>query len=156
MSTTYCFDTNSWVELREKYPFDLFPTLWKSIEALSKKGQICCSEFVGLELKDQDSELYKLLDQWTNSNIWGKTTEEQHRTVREIVNKYPALTTYSLMSSGTDPFTFALAKHLGATLLSFQPKRGLSKSQDYSLIFDSLAIKAINFNELCREQGWRF
>ncbi|RZN14978.1 MAG: DUF4411 family protein [Methanosarcinales archaeon] len=58
-SNCYIIDTSSLVQLNRNNPLDVFPTIWKKLEALIKENRLVAPKEVLLEISQNDDQLNK-------------------------------------------------------------------------------------------------
>ncbi|HEY8140896.1 MAG TPA: DUF4411 family protein [Nitrososphaera sp.] len=56
-SSYYVIDSSSLIELHRHNPIDVYPTVWKHIESLIRKGTLAAPKEVLYEILDGDDEL---------------------------------------------------------------------------------------------------
>lgn len=105
----YVIDTSSLIELK-KFPDDVFPGLWKNIEALIAEGFMISHKEVLKELSYQDDTLKKWAQK--QKKFFKELDAYQIKIVKEILKKYPSLAKSESESPSADPFVIALAIEL--------------------------------------------
>jgi hypothetical protein len=73
----YCIDTSSLIELKIKYPREVFPTLWEKMEELIQNGQIIAPIEVKKEIEKGDDELKKWVRGKKRNRMFIKPDENQ-------------------------------------------------------------------------------
>jgi len=66
----YIIDTSSLIEMKNKYPKEVFPTLWKNITELISKNRLISPMEVRKELKKGKDELSKWIKQKEIKNMF--------------------------------------------------------------------------------------
>lgn len=103
----YLFDTNIFISLKDRYPRDIYPTLWTKIEELIDNGTIISSMEVYDELMFYKDEIAK----WAENRVkcFLPSDVEVQQYVINILEKYPQLVVGGKKKNSADPFVIALA-----------------------------------------------
>lgn len=152
---TYTLDTNILIGLEQRYPRDIFPTVWLSIEGSVKTGDSCICEAILREVHRGGDELHK----------WAKdlpgfvclASDEELVLVAEIAAAHPGWVQGQLNEA--DPFVIAHAKVEQSTIVTEESRKGpntLDKNQKIPNVADEHGVKTIKFFDYVREQGWSF
>lgn len=85
-NTTYVVDTSSFVDLARRYPEDVFPQVWKNLEALIRDDLLVAPIDVRQELERRHDQLLS----WAKKNkrMFVMNSQTQSLTVLRIVNEY--------------------------------------------------------------------
>jgi hypothetical protein len=163
MEIVYCIDTSSLIEMKDKYPMDVFKSLWTNMERLIKDGRLIAPVDVGEEIKQGDDELKK----WVKSQkkLFVKHDKRQMERVKDVLKDYPFLAKSEKPGvSNADPWLIALSvvkndkekeelfqrKYIVVTEESkMKPNRIPAVCRNYN-------IECINLLELFRKEGWEF
>jgi len=79
LDNIYCIDTSSLIDLK-KFPQDIFPSLWQSIERLANEKRLIAPIEVKKEIEKKDDEL----KQWVKrNNIFILQDKNQANTVKK-------------------------------------------------------------------------
>lgn len=161
----YVIDSSSLIELNRRYPIDVFPTLWKNIEALIEKRLLISPHEVLNEISAKDDSLKK----WAikQNKFFKELDEEQKRVVIQILKKYPSLGRPDSETAVADPFVIALAVEMGSDpqktldpvikeriIVTEEKLRG--NKVKIPLVCNEYDIKCIDIIEMCRVEGWKF
>jgi hypothetical protein len=160
----YVIDTSSLIELK-KFPIDVFPSLWKNIEALIDMGFMISHKEVLKELSYQDDALKKWAQK--QKKFFKELDAYQIKIVKEILKKYPSLAKSDSESPSADPFVIALAiefnRNPQKTLtLSIQQRVVVSEERlrgfrvRIPFVCKEYGIECITMIEMCRSEGWKF
>lgn len=150
----YCIDTSALMDLTERYPDSVFPTLWKNIEALVSQKRLIAPREVFKEIV-WDVQLQN----WAKKHrkMFKDLDKEQIQYVKEIEAKYPSLVDSGKTTPDADPFIIALAKVENATVItsekSASPTSTRVKIPD---VCPAYGIKCVSLTEWFNEQKWKF
>jgi Domain of unknown function (DUF4411) len=103
----YSLDTSGlldgWVRY---YSPDVFPSLWKQMEAAAADGTIVAVQDVLLELERQDDDVFA----WAKRHVtFVQLEDEIQASATEILARFPQLVNTRRSRSVADPFVIALA-----------------------------------------------
>lgn len=117
-STVFLVDTSVWIRLHEEiYPPDVFPTLYKHLQAAAQSGRIRSPRQV---LKELGEERGGGVGAWVRAirpSIGVNETPRVGKLVGEIVTAFPALVK-SFTGEQADPYLVALAEEHGYTVVT--------------------------------------
>jgi len=160
----YVIDTSSLIELK-KFPNDVFPSLWKNMEALIAEGFMISHKEVLKELSYQDDTLKKWAQK--QKKFFKELDAYQIKIVKEILKKYPSLAKSESESPSADPFVIALAIELERdpqktldpsvkkrVVVSEERLRGMRVRIPF--VCKEYGIECITMIEMCRSEGWKF
>jgi len=169
LKNIYCIDTSSWIELKDKYPFDVFSSLWNNLASLINDNRIISPSEVENEIRDNE------LIRWIKPNkdkIFIRIDQNQAQVVSEILKVFPRLVDVEKTTPDADPFVIALAlaktRAEQATLLP-----SLKEHNKYIVVCEESAlgkglthkiphvcrhfdIHCIKIVELFRSEKWEF
>jgi predicted nucleic acid-binding protein len=145
----YVFDTNIFINLKNRYPSDIFTKLWKQIETLFSNGIIISSDEVIEEIKRGNDDL----EEWANArkNSFYPSNEPVQMIVKEILRRFNGLVTSPRKPNAADPFLIALAKQMSCTVVTEENRSGNDLSPKIPNICDFYNIRCIKFVEFLRE-----
>lgn len=109
MEKTYGFDASALINpFRRHYPFDIFPTYWRALEARIANGEVRASELVRDEIFQKDDEL----STWAKLQIgmFEPVDVPQQQSVAEILSRFPAWINPTTGKNNGDPFVIAHAR----------------------------------------------
>lgn len=152
---TFTLDSNIIINLENRYPRDIFTSLWVSIETLSVQGDVCICELVLSELARGDDGL----GDWARSltGFVCETSREELLTVREISDAHPSWVRGQ--KNQGDPFVIAHAKHQDRIIVTEEQRRGAGTAEHNQTIpffADEHGVACIRFLEFVKSQGWTF
>ena len=150
----YCADTSAILEGRRRsYPPELFPQLWKNMEALIAAGRLVAPEEVRIELAVKDDETFA----WAKgqSGLFVPFDIEQMRETTLIANRFRRFVDNPKVRNRADPFVIALAKARGYTVVT-QEKPGSPDSPKIPFVCDSIGVPYVRFLDIIRREQWRF
>lgn len=161
----YVIDTSSLIELNIRYPIDVFPSLWKSMEGLIAKGLLISPKEVFKEISVKDDDLKRWVVK--QKKLFKELNENQIKIVKEILKKYPPLAHLDNEFPAADAFVIALAVELGDNLqrtlvptikgkiiVTEEELRG--NQIRIPFVSQKYNIDCIKIIEMCRSEGWKF
>ncbi len=159
----YLIDTSSLVCLTEKYPEDVFKSLYKNMENEIKKDTINTPIQVLHEIKKRDDMLYNWLKD--KKKFFIKTTEEIFQKAFQIIKTYPELIkNLGLNNNGddpADPYLISTAIILnkeniyGEAQIKIITEEGTKKNHIPD-IANKYNIKSLHILEFFKENNWQF
>lgn len=152
----YIADTSALIDLKDKYPMDIFEGLWKELEKLCKFKRFIAPEEVRKEIRDDG------LIKWLRKSdmLFISPDSEQVEKVKEILSKYSFLAKEE-GKANADPWLIALAivrvrsqlfkgKHV---ILTQESK---TKANRIPAVAKEYGIECYDLIELFRSEGWKF
>lgn len=152
----YIADTSALIDLKDKYPMDIFEGLWKELEKLCKSKRFIAPEEVRKEIRDDG------LIKWLRKSdmLFISPDSEQVEKVKEILSKYSFLAKEE-GKANADPWLIALAivrvrsqlfkgKHV---ILTQESK---TKANRIPAVAKEYGIECYDLIELFRSEGWKF
>lgn len=148
----YTIDMSSIKELHERYPKNLFPTIWQHIESLIQNGQLVSHIEVQREIKNTTNLKDKLL-LWSNKNkkIFMSIDACQTSKIPSIQSKYNKGEWQNKMNRTgpwADPYLIAMAMCESATIITQESKM---KANRIPPIGNQLGVKSLNLLEFFQE-----
>jgi len=148
--------------MKERYPFHIFPSLWKELDTLIESGRLISPHQVYEELSKKDDEIF----QWVRrrKKTFRKLDEEQVALAQEIVARFPKLIDPQKETPDADPFVIsvALVERRNLTLLGGQcivvteEKPGGGTRAKIPDVCNSYAIEHFSIIEFFNNEGWKF
>lgn len=151
--TIYVIDTCSLVAMSETYPKDVFPGVWKKVDALIDQGVIISVEDVYEELSSKDDDVF----QWAKSrgNIFKILDVSIQNSAIEILQSHANLLDLKNNKSSADPFLIATARvHRGIVVTEEDFSGGVHKSKIPDVCRD-YEVECINLLEMLRREELR-
>ncbi len=158
----YIIDTSSLIELNQRHPVDVFPSVWRKIEDLINSNRL----FAPREVYDEISRIDDLLFDWSKKQpkMFIEPTVEQITIVKEILSKYPSLIRID-RKYDADPWVIAVAIEMIRN-----PQQALEKIKRIVVTEEKLrgnkikipfvcqdySIEAIDILNMFRMEGWTF
>ncbi|WPM32906.1 DUF4411 family protein [Hydrogenobacter sp. T-2] len=152
----YIVDTSALIDLKDKYPMDIFEGLWKEIEKLCKFRRFIAPEEVRKEIRDDG------LIKWLRKSdmLFISPDSEQVEKVKEILSKHISLAKEE-GKANADPWLIALAivrvrsqlfkgKHV---ILTQESK---TKANRIPAVAKEYGIECYDLIELFRSERWKF
>lgn len=151
-NSKYSIDTSEILHAWHRYPPDVFPDVWASLDYFIGQGIVIASEAVLWELEVKDD---KPRDWARQSGMFVPIDEEIQQRVDAILKKYPRLVDERKEQSGADPFVIALAQIEGCTVVTGEVY-GTANRPKIPDVCDALGIRWIDIVQLFRDQGLKF
>ena len=162
----YCMDASSLIESRCAYAHDVFPGVWKQIDALVAEERMIAPYEVLEELKRQDDQrLWK----GDRKKIFCRLDQEQTRKVGEIVARFPRLIDPTKETPDADPFVIALAlarkedttqdnlyENRQYVVVSQETPSGPGGKPKIPNVCQAYGLECVALVELFRREGWTF
>jgi hypothetical protein len=152
---SYTLDSNILIGLVQRYPRDIFPGIWESIEQSVEDKASCICQAVHREVHRGGDDLYNWAKKLPDF-ICG-VTDEELATVAEIGIAHPDWVQGQLNEA--DPFVIAHAKSEGSTIVTEENRKGPNtedRNQKIPNIADEHAVETMKFFEYVRQEGWKF
>ncbi len=152
----YIVDTSALIDLKDKYPMDIFEGLWKELEKLCKFKRFIAPEEVRKEIRDDG------LIKWFRKSdmLFISPDSEQVEKVKEILSKYSFLAKEE-GKANADPWLIALAV-VRVRFLLFKGKHVIltqeskNKANRIPAVAKEYGIECYDLIELFRSEGWKF
>ncbi len=150
----YVADTSALIDLKDKYPGDVFPAVWKRVSALINDNRLRAPREVYRELQVKDDELTR----WARNNLQLFISEDttQLFKVKELLKKHPTASNASSESPDADPFVIVLAEIYRWCVISSEERKGKPQSKQIPDICDSRGIHHVSLLEFFRRENWKF
>ena len=120
---TFCVDTSALIEpWRRRYPLDVFPTFWETLDAWAKDGRVLAPDEVLIEIRKVDDDL----KEWVEDRryLFRPPVEEVQVAVLEIMASHPRLVDTKKGRSIADPWVIAQAEVSGAVVVTEEHRKG--------------------------------
>lgn len=150
----YCIDTSALMDLTERYPRNVFQTLWKNIEVLVSQERLIAPREVLKEIIWNTQLL-----EWAKKHkkMFRDLDAEQLQYVKEIEATHPSLVDPTKPTADADPFIIALAKTENATVITSEKSASPTSSRvKIPDVCQAYSIKCLNLIEWFNEQKWEF
>ncbi len=154
MEAKYVFDSNVFMNLQQRQPIDVYPSVWEKISEFMEEGIITSSQEVYEEILVGGDYLSK----WAKlrHKYFIPTDEETQIVVRNILSKYRGLVEGGKKKNNADPFVIAVAQIKGCTVVSEETRTNNSGSPKIPDVCSYLGINCINFVAFSREMKISF
>lgn len=152
---SYTLDSNILIGLVQRYPRDIFPSIWANIEASVVNGDSCICEAIHREVHRGGDDLFK----WAK-NLPGficPATDAELATVAQIAVNHPGWVQGQLNEA--DPFIIAHAKAEGSNIVTEENRKGPNtedKNQKIPNVADEHDVQTMKFFDFARREGWQF
>jgi hypothetical protein len=149
---TNSFDTSSLIELKNSYPEDIFPTIWKLLDTSMQQKDVLISEEVIVELATGTDGLDKRLKSKIECVI--KTDTAIENEVKAIARSHPNLVDIKRQKSVGDPYVIAVAiTYKCGVVTQESTKPGRVKIPH---VCEHYKVPCCKLLEFMRAQNWRF
>ncbi len=154
MKAMYVFDSNIFINLQQRQPIDVYPSVWGKIGDLMENGTIISSQEVYEEILSGDDYLSKWAKQ--REKYFLSTDEETQRAVRSILLEHRGLVEGGRKKNNADPFVIAVAQLNDCTVVSEETKTKNAEAPKIPDVCETMGIKCINFVAFSREMKISF
>ncbi len=158
---SYCMDASAFIDLRVRYPKDVFPGIWNRVSDLAKERRLISPAAVQRELKGKADEVL----QWAKMRrrVFQRLDATQQRIVRDILAQFPNLVDPNKPVPDADPFVIALAiarnQQVGffpAWVVVTQEKSTLCGRPRIPNVCATFSLRCIDMLEMFRQEKWKF
>ena len=151
---TFCLDTSALIEpWRRRYPLDVFPTFWETLDEWAETGRVVAPEEVLVEIRKVDDDLKAWLED--RRYLFLPPVEEVQVAVLEIMAGHPRLVDTKKGRSIADPWGIAQAEVSGAVVVT-EEERAKGASPKIPDVCDFRKVEHTNVLGLIRAMGLRF
>ena len=151
----YCVDTSGWLDgWQRNYPPDVFPTLWRRVEAVIEAGEIFSSEEVYIELQKKDDEIHDWMK--ARKEMLVPLTEAIQAIASDLLSEFPRLVDTLRNRSKADPFVIATAIDRKATVVTGEPITGNMTKPRIPDVCNVRGVRCVNFLQMIRELNLTF
>jgi len=162
----YVIDTSSLIEIKpENFPPDIYVSMWKDIENLTKNGRLISHVYVLEELRKYEGKEDEIL-KWAekHKNIFKDVTPQQFKLGQQILGKFSSLIDAN-GSGEADPFIIALAleKDSQQTLFPSTFEKIVVTEEKLKgnkikipFVCQHFGVDCINIFSMFRREGWRW
>ena len=101
MANRYSIDTSSLIEIKQRFPADVFLSLWQKLDELAASGRLIAADEVLREIEDDPD-----LRTWTRKHrkMFKKLDSTTIQLALEIVSRFPDLVDREKDTPDADPF----------------------------------------------------
>lgn len=161
-NSTYIIDASSLIEMKDKYPEETFPGVWKKMEELYKQGRLLAPFEVREELLDDELKIWVK----NKKKMFISPDDKQIKLVKEILLNYPFLAKpEKLGGPNADPWLIALAVKLKdenqddlfcRNKYIIVTEESKAKKTRIPAVAKNYGIDSISLKELFKNEGWKF
>ncbi len=151
----YSIDTSAILDgWNRYYPPDVFPGLWRRLEALIFDGALRATEEVQVELERKDDEVLA----WANrqESLFVALDAAIQDSVRVILSDHPKLLDTRKNRSAADPFVIGLAQLHECSVVTGEGKTGSLSRPNIPDVCEAMGLHCLSLLELIRAEGWAF
>lgn len=154
MEAKYVFDSNVFMNLQQRQPVDVYPSVWEKISELMESGIIVSSQEVYEEILAGEDYLSKWAKQ--RRTCFLPTDEETQKIVRIVLSKHRGLVEGGKKKNNADPFVIAVAQINNCTIVSEEARTNNLNSPKIPDVCSYLGLNCINFVTFSREMKITF
>jgi hypothetical protein len=152
---SYTLDTNILIGMIQRYPRDIFPSIWAALEGSIDDGQACICQAV-LEETDRAGDG---LHDWAKGypDFACDVTRPELELSAQISADHPDWVREQL--NAADPFVIAHAKVDQRIIVTEENRKGPNtedRNQKIPNVADEHDVDCIKFFEFARQLGWAF
>lgn len=152
---SYTLDANILINLENRYPRDVFPTLWELIAQAASNNEVCICRMVRDELTRGRGDLTSWLA--GIADFVCDPTDAELKIVHDIACAHQGWVRET--KNEADPHIIAHAKTDGLILVTEEKRKGRNvsdKNQSIPNVADEYGVRCIGFFEFLRIQKWSF
>lgn len=112
----YVFDANIFINLQQRQPIDIYPSVWEKVSELMENGIIISSHEVYEEIIVGNDELASWVKSRETSFVL--SDEQIQQSVRDILKQHRGLVEGGKKKNTADPFVIAVAKVYGGKVVT--------------------------------------
>lgn len=158
MVVIYVVDTSEWINLFQRYPETVFPSLWVKIENLISSRRVASLKVVLDEIeRSSDADLVK----WCKSHLKIlRKIDDLAGPAKKIMNEHHPLTVSKKRYESADPYVIALAKFYKDNLSNETPiivtDENDKRVSGIPYVARDYDIQACKLLEMFKMEGWKF
>ena len=146
----FIIDSSSLIHFEEKYPIDIFPTLWGEVFRLFEEGKVFSVSEVYEELEDSQEIWEDYKEHFRN------LTDEESKVVSDILTdpRFEVFKNWGLKEDDkpwADPHLIACAKVNNGVIVVTQENLNRNPKRKIAFVCGELGVPCIDFLEFLRE-----
>lgn len=150
----YSFDTSGlldgWIRY---YSPEVFPSLWKQMEAAGAGGLLVAVQDVLFELEKKDDDVHN----WAKQHMTFVPLDTAiQKAARKILGRFPNLVNPRRSRSLADPFVIALAQVQGFTVVTAERASTSAQKPRIPDVCAAIAVPCLPLLGMFKELGWKF
>ncbi len=157
MKALYVIDASSWINLKNAYPEEIFPSIWFKIDNLISEKQVLSPRIVQDEIDHGNDKLIEWVK--THSHIF-VNTDNLIPQVQKILREHPTLIKPDAKYEEADPYVIALAASHKNDIASLSPIIVTEENQERTSGIPYAArdngIPSCKLLEMIQREGWTF
>jgi hypothetical protein len=151
--TVYCIDTSSLIAAwQERYPIEVFPTLWEKIDALIEDRRLFSPIEVLNEMKKRSDELHAWLKD--RKEMFLELEDAVQIEAAHILAQFPRLVGERKLRTSADSFVIALARVKGWQLVTDEKPTATLNRPNIPDVCTQLSMTTIDILSLIRAERW--
>jgi hypothetical protein len=151
----YTLDTNILIGLRQRYPRDLFPSLWQALEATVDAGRVCICAAVLDELSRGTDDLHAWAGKYVG--LVCPASQDDVDLAAAISIRHPEWVREQ--RNAADPFVVAHARNESRAIVTEERAAGpgvTPRRQKVPNVANEYGVSSVGFLDWVRAEGWRF
>lgn len=153
--STFTIDSDVLIHLKDRYPRDIFPTIWDNLESLIDGALVCICRFVQIEIQRGNDDLIE----WVDSRVGFvcDPSEAELAMASVISNLYPGWVREE--SNAADPFVIAHAKinsHIVVSDENAASPNVAPQNQKLPSVAATQGVTVIKLLQFARQMNWTF
>ena len=157
MKALYVIDTSAWINLKNVYPEEIFPSMWRKIDNLISEKRVLSPRIVRDEIDRGDDKLTKWVK--THSHIF-VNTDNLIPQVQKILREHPTLIKRDAKYEDADPHVIALAASHKNDIDGLSPiivtEENQERTSGIPYVAQDKGISSHKLLEMIQREGWRF
>lgn len=150
----YVFDSSALIDLHHRYPRDVFPQIWRSLERLIRDGRACSPREVLNEIRSIDDDLAEWAKE-QGAGLFLHRDAQLWSSAQRVAEDYPGLIVHDAERPTADPFVVALASVQRWTVVAVEGRSNNPRKPRMPDVCDELEIRYIGLVQLFRDEGWK-
>lgn len=151
--TVYCIDTSSLIAAwQERYPIEVFPTLWDKLDELIENDRLFAPVEVLIEMKKRSDELHAWLKD--RKEMFLELEDAVQIEAAQILAQFPRLVGERKLRTSADPFVIALARVKGWQLVTDEKPTANLNRPNIPDVCTQIGMTTIDMLKLIRAERW--
>ena len=152
---SYTLDTNILIGMIQRYPQEIFPSVWAALESTIDDGEACICPAVLDETNRGGDDLYNWAKSYPGFNC--ALTASEAVTVAAIAQAHPEWVRGE--ENAADPWVIAHAKEHSRVIVTEEKRKGpntADRNQKIPNVADEHGVTCSNFFQFAIDRGWQF
>jgi hypothetical protein len=153
LATVFCLDTTAFVEpWVRRYPIDVFPTYWQTLDEWAHDGRVVAPDEVLREIEKNDDDLHKWVK--LRAMLFQPVEADVQNAVTAILAEYPRLVDTRKGRHTADPWVIAQAQVMSVVVVT-EESEGSRKSPKIPDVCRDKGISVVRVVDLIRAMDLR-